>query len=41
MNGMPAKFELATGDGQFCGCEFEIDETTKKAINVKRIFEKK
>ena len=41
MNGMPSKFELATGDGQFCGCEFEIDETTKKAINVTRIFEKK
>lgn len=40
LNGMPAKFELATGEGQFCGCEFEIDETTKKAINTKRVFAK-
>lgn len=41
LNGMPSKFEIATGEGQFCGCEFEIDENTKKAVNTKRIFQKK
>lgn len=40
LNGMPSKFELATGKGQFCGCEFEIDETSGKTVAVKRIFER-
>lgn len=40
LNGMPSKFELATGDGQFCACEFEIDEITGKTKNIKRIFHK-
>lgn len=40
LNGMPSKFELANGAGQFCGCEFEIDEKTCKTVAVKRIFDK-
>lgn len=38
LNGMPAKFEIATGAGQFSACEFEIDEETAKCIGIKRIF---
>lgn len=40
ISGMPAKFEIATGKGEFCGCEFEIDENTGKTVAVKRIQEK-
>lgn len=40
LNGMPQKFEMANGAGQFCGCEFEIDENNGKTIGIKRIFEK-
>ncbi len=40
LNGMPSKFELATGEGQFSGCEFEIDQATGKTINIKRIYAK-
>lgn len=40
INGMPAKFEIASGKGEFCGCEFEIDENTGKTIAVRRISEK-
>jgi len=40
LNGMPAKFEVATGEGQFCGCVFEIDENSGKTTDVRRIFEK-
>ena len=40
LNGMPSKFEVATGKGQFCGVEFEIDDETKVVMGVKRIFER-
>lgn len=36
-DGMPSKFEIATGKGEFSGCEFEIDENTGKTIAIKRI----
>ena len=36
--GMPQKFELAEGKGQFCGCIFTIDESTGKCIDVDRIW---
>lgn len=38
--GMPQKFELATGKGQFSGCVFEIDAETGKTVATKRIFER-
>lgn len=37
LNNMPVKFEVATGEGEFCGCVFEIDEKTGKTVGVKRI----
>ena len=40
VNGLPNKFETATGKGQFCAALFEIDEKSKKTISVERIFEK-
>ena len=39
INGMPSKFQLASGEGQFSGCEFEIDEKSGKTVEIKRIFE--
>lgn len=36
--GLPQKFEIATGGGQFCGCIFEIDEESGKCINLERLF---
>lgn len=36
--GMPQKFELADGKGQFCGCIFTIDESTGKCTDVKRLW---
>ena len=38
LNGMPQKFTVATGDGQFCGAIFEVDEETGKTINIERIY---
>lgn len=38
VTGMPQKFEVASGAGQFCGCIFEIDEQSGKTRNVERIF---
>ncbi len=38
LDGMPQKFEVATGKGQFCGCVFEIDETSGKTISTERLF---
>lgn len=38
LGGMPKKFEVATGSSQFCGAVFEIDENTKKALSVTRIY---
>ena len=40
LNGMPSKFEVATGRGQFCGISIEIDDETKAVTDVKRIFER-
>ncbi len=37
-NGLPQKFEIAEGKGQFNGCIFEIDEDSGKCIAIKRIF---
>lgn len=38
INGMPQKFTVASGKGQFCGAVFEIDENTGKTIGVERIY---
>lgn len=38
LTGMPQKFEIAVGRGQFCGCIFEIDEESGKCIGTERIF---
>lgn len=37
LNNMPAKFEVATGEGEFSGCIFEIDESTGKTIKIERV----
>lgn len=36
--GMPQKFEIAEGKGQFCGCIFDIDEECGKCTGVERLF---
>ncbi|MBE7044578.1 MAG: TIGR00282 family metallophosphoesterase [Ruminococcaceae bacterium] len=41
LDGMPQRFEVANGRGQFCGCIFEIDEETGKCVGVERIFDRK
>lgn len=38
VTGLPQKFEIADGKGQFNGCIFEIDEETGKCIGVERLF---
>ena len=38
IDGMPQKFEVANGRGQFCGCIFEIDETTGKTVSTERVY---
>lgn len=38
LNGMPQRFEVAYGEGQFSGCIFEIDEETKKTVATERIL---
>lgn len=38
LNGIPRKFEVANGRGQFCGCIFEIDEESGKTISTERIY---
>ena len=37
LNNMPVKFEVATGEGEFSGCVFEIDENVGKTVGVERI----
>lgn len=37
LNNMPVKFEVATGEGEFSGCVFEIDEETGKTVGIERI----
>lgn len=39
LGGMPEKFSVAEGRRQFCGAVFEIDEKSKKTVNVTRIYE--
>lgn len=39
LDGMPQKFEVATGKGQFSGCIFTIDEETNKIISTQRVYE--
>lgn len=47
ITGMPQKFEIANGKGQFCGCIFDIDEqsgcvrTLKEFLFVKNKSSKK
>lgn len=38
LDGMPQKFELACGSGQFCGSIFDIDEESGKCTNIERLF---
>lgn len=38
LNGMPQKFTVANGKGQFSGAIFEIDEETGKTVSVERIY---
>ena len=38
LTGMPQKFEIADGRGQFNGCIFTIDETTGSCTDVERLF---
>lgn len=38
LDGMPQKFEIAYGNGQFCGCIFDIDEESGKCTNIERLF---
>ncbi|MCR4719158.1 MAG: TIGR00282 family metallophosphoesterase [Firmicutes bacterium] len=38
LGGMPKRFEVAGGVSQFCGAVFEIDENTKKTLDVTRIY---
>lgn len=38
VTGMPQKFEVAVGRGQFCGCIFDILSDTGKCVGVERIF---
>jgi metallophosphoesterase (TIGR00282 family) len=38
LTGMPQKFEIASGKGQFCGCVFTIDENTGKCSKVERLW---
>lgn len=38
LTGMPQKFEIAAGKGQFCGCVFTIDEISGKCTDVERIY---
>lgn len=38
ITGMPQKFEIANGKGQFCGCIFDIDEQNGLCTDIERIF---
>lgn len=38
VTGMPQKFEVAVGRGQFCGVIFEINPESGKCIDIERIF---
>lgn len=38
LNGMPQKFVVANGPGQFCGAIFEVDTETGKTLNIERTY---
>jgi len=38
-DGMPQKFEVASGKGQFCGCVIEIDDDTNSVISIQRVYD--
>lgn len=38
VSGVPRKFELAGGKGQFCGCIFTVDENTGKCTAAERVY---
>ncbi len=38
LTGMPQKFEIANGKGQFCGCIFDINEESGLCDGIERIF---
>lgn len=38
VTGMPQRFEIAAGKGQFCGCIFTVDENTGSCTAVERLF---
>lgn len=37
-SGIPQKFEIAKGKGQFCGCIFTVDDNTGKCIETERLY---
>ena len=38
LNGMPQKFVVANGPGQFCGAVFDVDTKTGKTTGIERIY---
>lgn len=38
LTGLPQKFEVAQGKGQFCACVFEVDESTGRCTHVERLY---
>lgn len=38
VTGMPQKFEIAAGKGQFCGCIFTVDEETGHCTDIERLY---
>lgn len=38
VSGIPQKFELANGKGQFCGCIFTVSENNGKCTDIERIY---
>lgn len=37
IDGIPARFEPATGKGRLCGCVFDIDEQSGKSVKAERV----
>lgn len=38
LNGMPKEYEVAKGPAQFCAVGIEVDETSGKALEIRRFF---
>lgn len=38
VTGLPQKFEIASGKGQFCGCIFTVDEQSGRCTDVERLY---